>query len=76
MEASAGGQGASRRDVRVGEGSGHPENERCDELATTAADGAGRIRDEGFQRISEDSEAAPGSPEVRMMFLFDFQAVS
>ena len=26
----------------------HPENERCDELATTAADGAGRIRDEGF----------------------------
>ena len=27
---------------------GHPENERCDELATTAADGAGRIRDEGF----------------------------
>ena len=30
----------------------------------------------GLQRISEDSEAAPGSPEVRMMFLFDFQAVS
>ena len=28
---------------------GHPENERCDELATTAADGAGRIADEGFE---------------------------
>lgn len=28
---------------------GHPENERCDELATTAADGTGRIRDEGFK---------------------------
>lgn len=27
---------------------GHPENERCDELATTAADGNGRIVDEGF----------------------------
>lgn len=27
---------------------GHPENERCDELATTAADGEGRIVDEGF----------------------------
>ena len=28
---------------------GHPENERCDELATTAADGEGRIVDEGFE---------------------------
>ncbi len=28
---------------------GHPENERCDELATAAADGEGRIKDEGFQ---------------------------
>ena len=27
---------------------GHPENERCDQLATTAADGSGRIVDEGF----------------------------
>ncbi len=27
---------------------GHPENERCDELATTAADGRDRIQDEGF----------------------------
>lgn len=27
---------------------GHPENERCDELATTAADGADRFIDEGF----------------------------
>lgn len=27
---------------------GHPENERCDELATTAADGEGRLVDEGF----------------------------
>lgn len=27
---------------------GHPENERCDELATTAADGEGRLIDEGF----------------------------
>ena len=26
---------------------GHPENERCDELATNAADGEGRIVDEG-----------------------------
>lgn len=29
---------------------GHPENERCDELATSAADGEGRIIDEGFER--------------------------
>ena len=28
---------------------GHPENERCDELATTAADGKGRIDDTGFR---------------------------
>ncbi len=28
---------------------GHPENERCDELATAAADGERRIKDEGFQ---------------------------
>lgn len=28
---------------------GHPENERCDELATSAADGEGRIVDEGFE---------------------------
>ena len=27
---------------------GHPENERCDELATSAADGDERIVDEGF----------------------------
>lgn len=29
---------------------GHPENERCDELATAAADGSARIVDEGFMR--------------------------
>jgi ribonuclease HI len=28
---------------------GHPENERCDELATSAADGLDRIVDEGFE---------------------------
>jgi ribonuclease HI len=28
---------------------GHPENERCDELATTAADGTNLITDKGFQ---------------------------
>ncbi len=27
---------------------GHPENERCDELATTAADGSHLLEDEGF----------------------------
>lgn len=27
---------------------GHPENERCDQLATAAADGAGLLKDEGF----------------------------
>ncbi len=27
---------------------GHPENERCDELATTSADGSDRIVDAGF----------------------------
>ena len=27
---------------------GHPLNERCDELATEAADGSGKITDEGF----------------------------
>lgn len=27
---------------------GHPENERCDQLATAAADGEGRIEDAGF----------------------------
>ena len=26
---------------------GHPENERCDELATTAADGSNLLDDEG-----------------------------
>ena len=26
---------------------GHPENERCDELATTAADGVNLLDDEG-----------------------------
>ncbi|ACV22086.1 ribonuclease HI [Slackia heliotrinireducens] len=31
---------------------GHPENERCDQLATEAADGSGLILDEGF--TSED----------------------
>ena len=30
---------------------GHPENERCDELATVAADGDGLIVDEGFTGI-------------------------
>lgn len=29
---------------------GHEENERCDELATSAADGEGRLIDEGFER--------------------------
>ncbi|HIW75716.1 MULTISPECIES: ribonuclease HI [Gordonibacter] len=28
---------------------GHAENERCDELATAAADGEGRIEDAGFE---------------------------
>lgn len=28
---------------------GHPENERCDELATAAADGANLLVDEGFE---------------------------
>ena len=28
---------------------GHPENERCDELATTAADGSSKIQDSGFE---------------------------
>lgn len=28
---------------------GHPENERCDRLATSAADGRGLIEDEGFR---------------------------
>lgn len=28
---------------------GHPENERCDALATAAADGGGLLRDEGFE---------------------------
>ncbi len=32
---------------------GHPENERCDELATAAADGEGRLVDEGFVPDSE-----------------------
>ena len=27
---------------------GHPENERCDALATAAADGANRAVDEGY----------------------------
>ena len=29
---------------------GHPQNERCDVLATSAADGSGRIADEGLAR--------------------------
>ena len=29
---------------------GHPQNERCDELATTAADGNARIVDEGLEK--------------------------
>lgn len=29
---------------------GHADNERCDELATTSADGPGRVVDEGFER--------------------------
>lgn len=29
---------------------GHPENERCDQLATAAADGSARVRDEVFER--------------------------
>ena len=28
---------------------GHPENERCDELATAAADGTGLLEDAGFE---------------------------
>ena len=28
---------------------GHPENERCDELATTAADGEDLLVDEGYE---------------------------
>ena len=28
---------------------GHPENERCDELATAAADGADLLKDAGFE---------------------------
>lgn len=32
---------------------GHPENERCDALATAAADGAHRLVDEGFIRDGE-----------------------
>lgn len=31
---------------------GHPENERCDQLATAAADGDGRIEDAGFTASS------------------------
>lgn len=31
---------------------GHVENERCDELATTAADGEGLIPDTGFEEVS------------------------
>ncbi len=29
---------------------GHPENERCDQRATAAADGQGRLRDDGFEQ--------------------------
>lgn len=29
---------------------GHPENERCDELATAAADAPGKIEDAGFEQ--------------------------
>ena len=29
---------------------GHPENERCDQLATAAAAGQGRLRDDGFEQ--------------------------
>lgn len=29
--------------------SGHPENERCDELARTAAEGSGLLEDTGFE---------------------------
>ena len=29
---------------------GHPQNERCDELATTAADGTGLLVDEGLEQ--------------------------
>ena len=29
---------------------GHPENERCDQLAPAAADGEGRLVDAGFER--------------------------
>lgn len=31
---------------------GHPENERCDHLATAAADGSGKVVDKGFERFS------------------------
>ena len=37
--------------------SGHPQNERCDELATSAADGEDLVEDEGYvPEIHEQSE--------------------
>ena len=48
-------QGASRRTFHWVKGhAGHPENERCDQLATAAADASDRQIDEGFA----DSDAA------------------
>lgn len=35
---------------------GHPQNERCDELATTAADGTNLIVDEGCKNSKMMSE--------------------
>ena len=32
---------------------GHPENERCDELATGSADGGSLLVDEGFERSTD-----------------------
>ena len=32
---------------------GHPENERCDELATGSADGGPLLVDEGFERSTD-----------------------
>ncbi len=44
--------------------SGHAENERCDDLATSAADGEGRIPDEGFEK---DLETASGEDSGQLL---------
>ncbi len=38
---------------------GHPQNERCDRLATQAADGEGRLIDFGFCQKSEQGKKKP-----------------